>query len=89
MNPQSEHQELKEILIENQRLLVENNQMLKKQHAKNKRDFWLKLVWFFFILVAPTIFLYWYIMPMYSSLGSGGGVQNSLDQLNQLNGLLK
>jgi hypothetical protein len=81
--------ELKGILYENQRLLLENNDMLKKQHAKNKRDFWLKIVWIFFILVAPTIFLYWYIMPMYSSLGSGSAAQNSLDQLNQLNGLLK
>jgi hypothetical protein len=81
--------ELKGILLENQRILVENNVMLKKQHAKNKRDFWLKMIWIFLIVVAPTIFLYWYIMPMYSSLGSGDAVQNASDQLNLYRGLLK
>lgn len=89
MTTDEQHNELKGILLENQRLLAENNVMLKKQQAKNKRDFWLKIVWIFLIVVAPTIFLYWYIMPMYSSLGGGDAAQNAAEQLNLYRGLLK
>jgi hypothetical protein len=89
MISEEQYGELKGILLENLRLLSENNEMLKKQQAKNKRDFWLKIIWIFLIVVAPTIFLYWYIMPMYSSLGSGGAGQNALDQLNLYKGILK
>lgn len=89
MTPEEQYFELRGILLENQRLLAENNDMLKKQQTKNKRDFWLKVVWFFFIIVAPMILFYSYVVPMYSSLGSEGSLQNSMDQLNQLNALLK
>ena len=89
MNSEEQYFELKGLLLENQRLLTENNEMLKKQQAKNKRDFWLKVLWFFFIIVAPMILLYSYVIPMYSSLGSDVSAQSSVDQLNQLNELLK
>lgn len=89
MTPEEQYFELRGILLENQRLLAENNDMLKKQQAKNKRDFWLKVAWFFFIIVAPMILLYSYVIPMYSSLSGGVSAQSSVDQLNQLNELLK
>jgi len=82
--------DLREIVLENQRLLAEINERLKKQERKQRRDFWFKVVWIFVLFVAPMILFYWYLMPMYSSLGGGvGSLDGSLKQLNQINSLLK
>lgn len=90
MPPNTEYAELKEIVLENQRFLAEINERLKKQERKQKRDFWLKVTWFFVLFIAPMIIFYWYIAPMYSSMGgSGTSLEGSLKNLNEINSFLK
>jgi cell division septal protein FtsQ len=90
MENTQKNSDIREIVVENQRLLTEINERLKKQERKQRRDFWLKLVWFFILFIAPLILFYWYLAPMYSSLGgSAGSLDGGLKQLNEINSLLK
>lgn len=65
-----EHQILQELLLENQRLLAENNELLKKIHRSAIWSFWLKFVWFMIIIGAPFILYYYLIEPYFNSFGS-------------------
>ncbi len=65
-----ERQMLHDLLLENQRLLTENNQLL---HKIQKRALWsmiLKIAWFLIIIGAPFIVYYYFVEPYFSSLGS-------------------
>jgi hypothetical protein len=90
MEPNSEHTELKAILLENQRLLTENNVILKKLHRDHVRGLWFKAAWVVFILIAPMIVLYYYLLPFYSSLYSvtdspaAGGKMQDLNEMSKL-----
>ncbi len=91
MNPNNGHFELKELILENQRLLAENNELLKKMHRSTVRHFWLNIIWIVFLLGAPLILLYQFIMPMYDSLGGADApaLGNQLKELNELKGFLQ
>ena len=81
-------QELKEILLENQNLLIETKALLVRQEVIRKRNFWLKMIWFFVLFVLPTILIYWYLGPIYESYLSPGGATDNAEQLQQINQLL-
>ncbi len=66
----NEHQVLQDLMLENQRLLTENNQFLKKLYKRSVLSFWFKIVWFFFIIGAPFVLYYYVVEPYFSSLGS-------------------
>jgi hypothetical protein len=91
MNPQLEHDEIKTILLENQRLLGENNELLHKLHRKNVRDFWIRIVWFIFVAIMPLLVYQYYIKPMYASIlpttGGMGGID--IEKVGELQELLK
>jgi hypothetical protein len=90
MNPNHEHSELKELILENQRLLAENNELLKKMHRGSVRHFWLNVVWVIFLLGAPAFLLYQFIMPMYESIGtSTTSVSDQLQEVNELRDFLQ
>ncbi len=90
MNPNHEHGELKELILENQRLLAENNMLLKKMHKSSVRHFWLNIAWIVFLIVSPMFLLYKFILPMYSSIGaSTTSVSGQLQDLNELRGFLQ
>lgn len=90
MPPQNEHSELKALILENQRLLGENNELLKKMHKSAVRHFWLNVVWIVFLLGAPLLLLYQFIMPMYESLGtSPSSINEQLKEVNELRSFLK
>ena len=90
MSPNNEHAELKELVLENQRLLAENNLLLKKMHRSTVRHFWLNVVWIIFLLGAPLILLYKFIFPMYESLGTGTtSVSDQLQEINELRSFLQ
>jgi hypothetical protein len=65
-----EHQLLHDLMLENQRLLSENNQLLHKLHSRALWSFWLKVVWFLVIIGAPFILYYSVVEPYFNSLGS-------------------
>ena len=91
MTPNTEHSELKELILENQRLLAENNELLKKMHRSTVRHFWLNVVWIVFLLGAPLVLLYQFVMPMYESLGGSEtpALGEQIKDLNELRGFLQ
>lgn len=88
MEPVS-NQELREIVLENQKMLVEINERLSQQEAKQKRNFYLKIVWFFVLFILPTILIYWYLGPVYESYLSPATAGDNQDQIQQINNLLQ
>lgn len=65
-----EQQQIRELILENQRLLTENNQLLKKMNRRSVIGFWLRLAWFLFILGIPFVLYFYVIQPYFESLGS-------------------
>ncbi len=71
MNPEhKEHDQIREILLENQRLMAENNRLLKKLHRNATWTFWVRIAWFLFIIGLPFVLYFYVIQPYFSALGS-------------------
>jgi Trk-type K+ transport system membrane component len=66
----SEHQLLKDLMLENQRLLSENNQLLKKIRRASLISFWLRLVTMLIFIGAPFVLYYYVVEPYFESMGS-------------------
>lgn len=65
-----DHQVLQELMLENQRLLTENNQLLKKLHRASVWAFWVRIIWMLVLIGAPFVLYYYIIEPYFESLGS-------------------
>lgn len=84
------HDELKALIAENQRILAENNELLKKMHRSAVRHFWFNIAWIVIFLGLPLLAFYKLAMPFYSSFQSSSGqLDGQLQQLNELRGLLE
>lgn len=71
MDPlQSEHEQLKDLMVENKRLLQENNQLLHKLYKAAWWSFGFRIAWFFVIIGAPFIVYYFLLEPYFTTLGS-------------------
>lgn len=66
----TEQQLLRELVLQNQRLLSENNQLLKKMRQLGLINFWLKLLWTLIFLGAPFLLYYYVVEPYFDSMGS-------------------
>jgi hypothetical protein len=89
MNQESQR-EIKEIILENQKLLIENNALLKKMHRSAVRHLWFNIAWIVLFFVLPLIALYKIAVPFYSSYSSAPeGMQGQLNELNELRSLLE
>lgn len=62
--------QLEEVVLENQKLLAENNKLLKKINRSNTWAFWLRLLWIAILLGLPVLIYYYIIAPYYESLNS-------------------
>ena len=90
MSPESQQQDIREIILENQKLLIENNALLKKMHKSAVRHLWFNIAWIVLFFVLPLIALYKIAVPFYSSYStSPESVQGQFNQLNELRGLLE
>jgi len=71
MDPhQTEQQQIKDVLLENKRLLTQNNDLL---HRMNKMQRWalgFRIFWFLVIIGAPFVLYYWVLEPYFTNLGS-------------------
>jgi hypothetical protein len=70
---------------ENNRLLVENNELLKKMDRRYIRGFWVKLIWFAILIGLPILFYSYFINSYMSLLGlptSGAGTSTSKTSVN-------
>lgn len=65
-----EHQLLQELMLENQRLLAENNAILKQLKKWSVLSFWFRLAWTFILIGLPFVLYYYVIEPYFTSLGS-------------------
>jgi hypothetical protein len=59
---------IEEMVIENQKLLAENNKLLKKINRSNTWAFWLRILWIAILLGLPVVVYYYIIAPYYESL---------------------
>jgi hypothetical protein len=84
------HDELKTLALENQRLLAENNELLKKMHRSAVRHFWFNIAWIVVFLGLPLIVFYKLAMPMYESFsGSPTDLSDQLKNAQELKSFLE
>ena len=67
-----------ELLRENQRLLTENNTLLRKMHRSAVIGFWFKIVWIAVLIGAPFI-LYVYVLKPYLEVLPGASYFDSFE----------
>jgi Trk-type K+ transport system membrane component len=65
-----EHQLLQELILENQRLLSDNNQLLKKMYRRSVLSFWLRIISTLILIGAPFVLYYYVVEPYFDSMGS-------------------
>jgi hypothetical protein len=70
MVPDNEEKQIRELILENQRLLAENNHLLKQMNRRSIVGFWLRLAWTAFLIGLPFVLYYYVIEPYFTSLGS-------------------
>ena len=71
MNPeQTERAQMKELMVENKRLLSENNMLLHKMYRTAWWSMILRIFWFFMVIGAPFIVYYYIVEPYFTTLGS-------------------
>ncbi len=68
------HDEIKELLLENQRLLKENNELLLGMRRSARWAFAFRVLWFAMILGAPIALYYLLLEPNIDSLYRAYGV---------------
>jgi uncharacterized membrane protein (DUF106 family) len=70
MPPQTDHTELKSLLKKNKELLEENNVLLTKIHRNGLWAFWLRIVWYVFLIGLPFALYFYILEPYFAALGS-------------------
>tara|TARA_B100000508_G_scaffold140487_1_gene141717 strand:+ start:3619 stop:3924 length:306 start_codon:yes stop_codon:yes gene_type:complete len=65
-----ENQLLHELMIENQRLLAENNKILRQIKKATIWSFWIRFAWFLILIGAPFVLYYFVVEPYFDALGS-------------------
>jgi len=65
-----EHHILHELMLENQRLLTENNQLLNKLNRRSILSFWFRVTWLLVLVGIPFVLYYFVVEPYFTSLGS-------------------
>jgi hypothetical protein len=89
MTPNTETSELKNLILENQQLLAENNELLKKMHRSSVRHFWFNIAWIVIFLGLPLIAFYKLAMPMYQSFSaSPTSLSDQLKDVQELKSFL-
>ncbi len=71
MKPEhDDHKKMEEFLLENQRLLAENNELLKKIHRNALVALWIRSMWAVVIIGLPFVVYFYVIEPYFNALGS-------------------
>ena len=90
MSPENTQAEIKALVLENQRLLTQNNELLQKMHRSSVRHFWLNIIWIIVFLGLPLIAFYKLVMPMYESFGANSGsLSEQLESVKELQSFLE
>ena len=88
MNPKTGNEELKTLILENQRLLAENNELLKKMHRGAVRHLWFTIAYVLVFLGLPVVLYYYFMAPYIDNVKSivPGGISPELMELIELQG---
>ena len=71
MDPQhTEHQQIKDLLQENKRLILENNDLLRRMNRLQRWSLVLRSIWFLVIIGAPFVLYFYVLEPYFTTLGS-------------------
>jgi uncharacterized membrane protein (DUF106 family) len=70
MPPDNQSPEMKQLLKKNRELLEENNELLKKIHRNALWSFWLRVVWYVFLIGLPFALYFYVLEPYFDALGS-------------------
>lgn len=72
------------ILLENQRLLKENNQLIHSMRRAAKRAFWFRVIWTAVIILVPILFYFLVAKPYVDAITSlrNDSTEVFMDQLN-------
>jgi Fe2+ transport system protein B len=84
MNPENhqDHEKMQRLLLENQKLMAENNEILKKMQRNAAVSMWLRIIWFLFIIGLPFVVYFYVIQPYFDALGSSFGTfQEGLQEI--------
>ena len=75
MQPENNHEldKIQKLLLENQKILAENNEVLKKLQRTSAVAMWLRIVWFLFIIGFPFVLYFYVLQPYFDALGSSFG----------------
>ncbi|MEM9336587.1 MAG: hypothetical protein AAGA35_01910 [Patescibacteria group bacterium] len=65
-----QHARLEELLRENQRLLTENNELVRRMHRNMMLGFWLRIVWYGLLIGLPFALYFYVLEPYFTALGS-------------------
>lgn len=74
------HEDIRQLLLENQKLLTENNKLLRKMRRDAVVGFIFRILWLAIIFGLPFYFYFYFIQP---NLGS---IQEQASLLKQLTG---
>lgn len=70
---QTEHDKIQRLLLENQKLMTENNTLLKQLERRARVSMWLRIIWFLFIIGLPFVLYFYVVEPYFDALGSSFG----------------
>ncbi len=78
MEPNNNHEEIKNLLVENQRLLIENNQLLRKMRKSAIIGFVFRIIYLVIFMGVPIFVYFNYIEPNLAT------IKTKLDNFEQL-----
>jgi hypothetical protein len=73
MEDRNQHEQILTILTENNRLLAENNEMLKKMRRAARMGFIFRIIWLGIIIGGPLIIYWYFIQPFLAALPFASG----------------
>ncbi len=65
-----DHDTIEKLMVENQRLLAENNLILKKLQRGATWGFWFRIVWIAVLLGLPFVTYFYFVAPYTDNLES-------------------
>jgi hypothetical protein len=65
-----DHLQIRTLMKENKRLLEENNELLKKIYRNDLISFWLRIIWYIFLVGLPFALYFYVLEPYFNALGS-------------------
>ena len=83
-----DHNLIKELLLDNKKLLTENNRLVRKMHRQMVWGFWLRIFWYALLIGLPFAVYFYVLEPYFEALGSNYEVfKAGLNEVPGLKGL--